>query len=599
MSAGPLLYQFDRFRLNPLEQLLLRDGSPVPVMPKVFDLLCILVEHHGRLLERESLLKRIWPDTFVEEGNLSKAMFLLRQALGQEGNTGPYIETVPKRGYRFVAEVSQVHVPAAGQAAASEAPSIAVLPFRDLSATQDQEYFCEGIAEEIINALTQLRGLRVASRSSSFQFAGKAPDLQEVARALSATSALLQGSVRKAGKRLRITAQLVRLADGLQVWSQRFDREEGDIFAIQEEIASAIVDLVAPQLLKTAPLIRRHTGNSEAYQLYLRGRYFWNRRPGEVVQKALECFQRALELDPNFAAAYAGIADVYGTLGSWEAGVLPATEALVASRHAALRALSIEPRLAEAHTSLAYAAQHFEWNLSGAEALFRKAIDLNPSYTGARHWHSHCLAAAGRFEESLAESRTALQLDPVDLVLNFHLAWHYQMARRPNETIEHAQRVIYMEPKHHWGHYFLASGLELQGRYAEAVDALHEACNVSSGNPVMRAWYGHALARAGQRREALAVAREVLTLGETCGHFAYEAALIHAVLGDMDLAFELLNKARLQRSGWMSYILIDPRLDIFRSDPRFLQLVDSIGLQGSGSRPSGTGMGAREVIVNP
>ena len=190
----------------------------------------------------------------------------------------------------------------------------------------------------------------MASRSSSFQFAGKAPEIHQVAKALNVTS-VLEGSVRKAGKRLRITAQLVRLADGFHVWSQSFDREEGDIFAIQEEIASAIAGIVAPNLIKDTPCIRRHTANAEAYQLYLRGRYFWNRRPGEVVQKALQCFERALELDPNFAAAYAGIADVYGTLGSWEAGVLPPTEALVSSRNAAQKALSIDPSLAEAHTS--------------------------------------------------------------------------------------------------------------------------------------------------------------------------------------------------------------------------------------------------------
>jgi TolB-like protein/Tfp pilus assembly protein PilF len=571
-----VIYEFGPFHLNRLEKVLLRDGSPVALMPKVFDLLSALVEHNGRLMERESLLKQIWPYTFVEEGNLSKAMFLLRQALGQEGNDGPYIKTVPKRGYRFIAEVRCLQVEAVE---APDEPSIAVLPFLDLSANRDQEYFCEGISEEIINALTQVQGLRVASRSASFQFTGKAPDLHQVARALNVKTAL-QGSVRKAGRRLRITAQLVALADGFQVWSQCFDREEGDIFAIQEEIASAIVDMAAPRLLKSTPFIWRRTSSSEAYELYLRGRYFWNRRPGEVVQKALECFQKALELDPNFGAAYAGIADAYATLGSWEASVLPATEALVASRNAARKALSIDPSLAEAHTSLAYAAQHFEWNLSDAEALFRRAIDLNPYYADARHWHSHCLVAAGRFEESMAESRKALELDPVNPIINVHLAWHHLMVRQADKVLEYADRTIHMDPRLHWGHYYLASGHELKGEYGKAVEALREACAVSSGHPVMKAWYGHALALAGERREARAVASEVLALGEKRGHFAYEAALIHAAIGDMDLGFELLNKARLQRSGWMSYILVDPRLDTLRSDPRFAQFAASISLKG-------------------
>jgi TolB-like protein len=577
VSVGSPVYQFGPFLLDPAEKVFTRAGDAIALMPKVFDLLCLLVEQHGRLLDRQTLLQHLWPETFVEEGNLSKAMFLLRQALGQAGNEGPYIETIPKRGYRFVAEVRTAGERRAQQQAETGAPSIAVLPFLDLSAGRDQEYFCEGISEEIINALAQIPELRVASRSSSFQFAGKAPDIRELVRALNVTS-ILEGSVRKAGKRLRITAQLVRAADGFQVWSQSFDREEGDIFAIQEEIASAVAGMAAPHLLHTKPVIRRHTASPEAYQLYLRGRYFWNRRPGEVVQRALECFQKALELDPNFAAAYAGIADVYATLGSWEAGVLPPAEALVAARNAARKALAIDPGAAEAYTSLGYAAQHFEWDLEEAEKLFRKSIDLNPSSTGARHWHSHCLIAAGRFEESFQESRKALELDPVDLVLNFHMAWHYHMSRQADETIEFANRVIHMDPRLHWGHYFLASGHELRGDYRRAVDALREACTVSSGNPVMKAWYGHALARAGERNQAREIAREVLTLGETRGHFAYEAGLIHAVLGDIDLAFELLHRARVQRSGWMSYILVDPRLDVVRGDPRFPNLLAAIAL---------------------
>jgi TolB-like protein len=316
VSASRPFYEFGPFLLDPAEKVLTRAGDPIALMPKVFDLLCLLVEQSGRLMERQAIVQRIWPDTFVEEGNLSKAMFLLRQALGQEGNSGPYIEIIPKRGYRFVAEVRTAGAPQHNDYAGTTTPSIAVLPFLDLSAGRDQEYFCEGISEEIINALARTQGLRVASRSSSFQFTAKALDVREIGRALHISS-VLEGSVRKAGKRLRIAAQLVRASDGFQIWSQCFDREEGDIFAIQEEIASAIVEMAAPQLLGAKPLIRRHTANAEAYQLYLRGRYFWNRRPGEFVQKALECFQKALELDPNFAAAYAGIADVYGTLGSW------------------------------------------------------------------------------------------------------------------------------------------------------------------------------------------------------------------------------------------------------------------------------------------
>jgi serine/threonine-protein kinase len=453
--------------------------------------------------------------------------------------------------------------------------SIAVLPFLDLSANRDQDYFCEGLAEEIISSLAGVEGLRVASRSASFQFRREATDPHQIGRTLD-VAAILEGSVRKSGRRLRITVELVRTSDRFHIWSQRFDKEEEDIFAIQDEVASAVVAVIAPNLRRVAP--PRRAVDPKAYELYLRGRYFWNRRPGAVVLKALEAFQKAVEIDPDYAAAHAGIADVYATLGSWEAGVVPPMEALARARSAAERALVIDPRLAEAYSSLGYVVQHFEWNLAEAEQLFQKAMALNPSYTGGRHWHSHCLIASGRFADSLRESQAALELEPVDLVLTFHMAWHYQMARQADMTLEWAGRVIEMDPKLHWGHYFLASGYELKREFSRAIDGFREACNLSSDNPVMKAWLGHALALAGDRSSALAIAEEIRTIGETRGHFAYEAAVIHGALGDNERAFELLEKARVQRSGWMSYLLVDPRLDLLRSDSRFPEFLGAVAL---------------------
>ena len=583
-GAGPA-FRFGPFVLDVADRSLKRGGVPVALTPKLFDLLVVLVTNAGRLVEKDVLLKAVWPDVAVEEGNLTKGVFSLRQLLEQEGTR--YIETVPKRGYRFTATVTReapaapapsTALPASAAAAPETAPAalenaIAVMPFSDMSAARDQEFFCEGMSEEIINALGRVPDVRVASYTSSFRFKGKAIDTQSIGRELR-VSWLLEGSVRKSGDLVRIAVQLVRASDGFSAWSGRFDRRLDDIFTVQDDIAGMIAETLTKRVAKASrPLVTSKTSNAEAYSLYLEGRYLWNKRPGDVVWQALDRFERAIAIDPNFAPAHAALAGVYGTLGAWEFGVLPPAEALAKAKTAAARALELDPQLAAGHTAVGYTRLHFDWNADRACSEFDQAIALNPAWVDAHHWHSHALCAAQRFPESLAACRRIVELDPLNPLMHAHVSWHHYMASDFSEALAQAERVVRMEPAFHWGHFFAGWALERLGRGAAAIAALKEAVRCSSNNPVMLAGLGHALAALRNRREALTVARDLERLRADKGLFAYELGVIHAALGDDDRAFAWFTRAVEERSGWIAYLPVDPRLESLHADSRFETLL--------------------------
>ena len=570
------IYRFGPFTLDVADRSLKRHGTFLPITPKAFDLLVTLVESTGRLVQKDALLQKVWPDVAVEEGNLTKAVFSLRQLL--EDENGPrYIETVPKRGYRFVAEVTggtesaPTVLPKPARSPSDD--SIAVMPFRDMSAARDQAFFCEGMSEEIINALGRVPDLRVASYTSSLRFKGKVTDTLTIGRELMVTW-LLEGSVRKSGDTVRIAVQLVRAADGFSAWSGRFDRQLDDIFSVQDDIAGMIAQTLTQRVAKTAaPLVTSKTAKNEAYALYLEGRYLWNKRPGDVVWQALDRFERAIGLDPGFAPAHAALASVYGTLGAWELGVLPPAEALAKAKAAARRALELDPQLAAGHTAVGYTKLHFDWSADAACREFDQAIALNPAWVDAHHWHSHALCAARRFSESLAACRQIVELDPLNPLMHAHVAWHYYMARSYAEALTQAEQVVRMEPGFHWGSFFAGWALERLGRPTEAITALKDAVARSSNNPVMLAGLGHALASSRDRKKALTVARELERLRGDKGLFAYEIGLIQAALGDEDKAFAWLVRAVQERSGWIAYLRVDPRLDHLHDDLRFQNLL--------------------------
>jgi TolB-like protein/tetratricopeptide (TPR) repeat protein len=571
------VYRFGPFVLDVTDRSLKRDGVPIPLTPKLFDLLVALVEGSGRLVEKDALLKKVWPDVAVEEGNLTKGVFSLRQLLDPDA-ASRYIETIPKRGYRFLAPVSEANaaVESPSGAAGTDVPSensIAVMPFSDMSAARDHEFFCEGMSEEIINALGRVPDLRVASYTSSSRFKGKTLDTASIGRELN-VSWLLEGSVRKSGDMVRIAVQLVRASDGFSAWSGRFDRRLDDIFTVQDDIAGMITQTLTPRVAKIAgPLVTSTTSHTEAYSLFLEGRYLWNKRPGDVVWQALDRFERAIAVDPNFAPAHAALASAYGTLGAWESGLLPPAEALAKAKAAATRALELDPQLAAGHTAVGYTRLHFDWNAERACREFDQAIALNPAWVDAHHWHSHALCASARFNESLGACRRIVELDPLNPLMHAHVAWHHYMARDFAEALAQSERVVRMEPGFHWGHFFAGWALERLGRGAEAVAALKKAVECSSNSPVMLAGLGHGLAVLGDRRDALRIVRDLQRMRGDKGLFAYELGVIHAALGDDDQAFTWLSLAVKERSGWIAYLRVDPRLDELHADPRFTELI--------------------------
>ena len=386
--------------------------------------------------------------------------------------------------------------------AALTIPSIAVLPFADMSPGKDQDYFCEGMAEEIINALTGLEGLHVSARTSSFKFKGQALGATEIGTQLK-VSAILEGSVRKAGNRLRIAAQLINVGDGFHLWSERYDRDMDDVFAVQDEIAHSVVEKLKVKLLGTAdkPLVRKPTGNLEAYNLVLQGRYYSVRATGAALEKSLACFTQALALEPAYAQAHAGIALVHAI----QAIVSLAAPHTVMSegKEAALKALALDETVADAHAALAVVLHYWDW--AGAEREYRRALELNPGDTFARCSYANLLGMVGRVDEEVAEARSAVERDPVSPFCRYILQQAFVVARRFEEAIAEAHAGIELDPSYHLSYMSLGRGLAGLDRHDEAVDAFRQQVIAAAGDPFSQGWLGWALGLAGHRQEALTI----------------------------------------------------------------------------------------------
>ena len=462
-----------------------------------------------------------------------------------------------------------------GAVAASAAPenSIAVLPFTNLGGEADNEYFSDGLAEEILNALGQVEALRVAARSSAFSFRGKTTDIAAIAGKLQVAN-VLEGSVRRAGQRIRVTIQLIDARTGFQVWSERYDRQMEDIFELQDDIARAITARLKVSL---GAGVRRSTSNLRAYEFYLKGRYYWAQRP-QGIGKAIEYFERAIDEDPNYARARAGLADCYVTLGSWENGTMPPIEAMAKAKEAASKALELDERLAEAYTTLAYRTTHHDWDWACAEAQFQHAFELNPNYTVCHHWYSHYLTAVGRTEESLTASKRCLELDPLDLVINIHMAWHYHFARQYEQAIEQCWKTSELHPNSFWLAYFFGLAYEQQGHVDRAVKEFRTSVTMSGNVTFATAALGHLYGISGKADEARVVYEELKARAERAYVPAYDIALVCTGMGWNDQALEYLARAHQERSGWMTYLKVDPRLDPLRRDARFVELLRRVRL---------------------
>ncbi|MCA1815361.1 MAG: winged helix-turn-helix domain-containing protein [Acidobacteria bacterium] len=588
------LYEFGPFVLDPAERRLLREGRPVPLAPKAFDLLTVLVRHGGHLLGKEELLKLVWPDQFVEEGNLSMNVSTLRKALGDDQAAHRYIETVPKKGYRFAADVEELGGGPAGQTqavrdvtAVEEEPgpavkaidTLAILPFVNVSADPDFEYLSDGITESIINNLSQLPKFRVMARSTVFRYKGREVDALEVGRELR-VGAVLVGRVLQVGGRMIVRAELVDAGDGSQLWGAQYNRQLDDIFAVQEEIAQEISEKSRLRLTRGEKerLGKRHTENVEAYHAYLKGRYFWNKRTGEGVRKAVEYFQQAIEADPTYALAYVGLADCYASLGFYLIGALPPGEVMPKAKAAALRALEVDETLAEGHASLGAIKMYYDWDWAGAESQFRRAIELNPNYALAHYWYGVYLAKLGRPDEAIIECRKGLEGDPLSLVINVTLAVIFYSARRHEEAIEQSLKALEMNPGFYPAYIPLSGAYEQQGLYGEAVAALQQARQIKDSPSYLLAILGQVYAAAGEEEAAREVLGEFEEVSKQRYIPSYLIALIHASLGANDSAFELLEKACEERSSWLTWLRVEPKFDRLRPDPRYAGLLRRVGL---------------------
>ena len=468
--------------------------------------------------------------------------------------------------------------PMGGIEKSKELSSIAVLPFRDMSPAHDQEYFCEGIAEELINSLAQIPGLRVAARTSAFQFKDKDLDVRRIGKELSVES-VLEGSVRKAGSRLRITAQLVNVADGYHLWSEKYDRELEDIFAIQDEISLAIIEKLRGRLLKEeeSKLVKRYKGNEEAYNLYLRGRYFWNRRHEGGIQKAIELFHQAVEKDPLCAPGYVGIADCYNVCGIL--GLMDPRVSYARSKDAVAKALAIDENLAEAHASLGWIKTFHDWDWAGAEAEFLRSLELNPNYAYAHYFYSLYLGAMGRHDESITESSRAVELDPIDLAINSIHGCTLMWDRRNDAAMEQFRKTLDMDPNFYLVNLYLGMTLAASEMWQEAIETLTRALAVSPGSPLAMGLLGYALASSGKRNEAIEVLARLEELSKERFVGSFHKASIHFGLKAYDRAYECLESAFVERESWLAMSNTLPQWDGFRSDPRFIALMRRMGLQ--------------------
>ncbi len=454
--------------------------------------------------------------------------------------------------------------------------SIAVLPFDNQNHDPDTEYLSDGLTESIINSLTQLPNLKVIARSSVFHYKGKETDPMAVGKELG-VRAVLTGRIMQRGDSLKISVELVDVRDNKQLWGEQYERKVSDLLSVQREIAKEISSNLRLKLsgADQARVNKHYTENPEAYQLYLKGRFYWNKRTGEALKQSIEYFNQAIEKDPSYALAYAGLADAYVLLPTYSAG--SPQESYPKAKAVAKRALEMDETLAEAHTSLAYALILYDWNFRESNREFQRAIELNPNYATAHHWHSIGLRSVGRFDETIAEMKWAQELDPLSLIINADLGTAYIYARRYDKAIEQLRKTIEMDQSFYYAHWRLGTAYEMKGSYQNAVAEYQKARQLND-DPSVVAFLGHAFAASGKRDEALRTLDQLKEIAKQRYVSAYSFALVYTGLGDKDQAFQWLERCYQDRAFDMVFLKVDPLLDSLRSDPRFADFVRRVGL---------------------
>jgi DNA-binding winged helix-turn-helix (wHTH) protein/TolB-like protein/Tfp pilus assembly protein PilF len=649
-----LTYDFGRFRLKTAERILLREGEPVPLTPKVFDILITLVEHSGQVVGKDDLMRKVWPTTFVEEGNLTQNVSLLRKALGESAGGAQFIETVPRRGYRFVAQINatqtdQASLPVndlliapngngesaghfvtttttisedseispkeitapsgpssdfsrflpfkqnrfgaavmaglvivavaglvyftgrskAGDLGPNAIQSIAVLPFIDEAGDPDAEYINDKIAESLINSLSKIPQLRVVPRSVVAGYKGQQIDPRQVGRDLNVRG-VVTGRMRKHGDIISIQADFIDVDNVAQLWGQHYDHKLADVILVQEDISRDIFENLRLKLNV------EEKKQLEAYRLYLKGRNAWNKRTGDELLQGIEFFNQAIAIDPNYAAAYAGLADCYNMLVVY--GRLQPKEGFPKAKDAATKALDIDENQAEAHSSLAFIKFRWDWDRAGTEREFQTAIKLKPGYAPAHQWYSSYLVAVERFDEAIAEAKRTEELEPLSFVASSHLGWIYYLSGKNDLAIDQCKKILDLDPSSFPARRYLGLAYEAKGKYAEAINEFQTGVKLS-GSPLMLALLGHAYAASGKKTEAQQVLADLQQLQNQRYVSPYTVAAIYTGLGDQEQAFTWLEKAVEERDIWLMNLKVDPVFGKLRSNRKFGDLLARIRLR--------------------
>jgi TolB-like protein/tetratricopeptide (TPR) repeat protein len=590
MSApipGARVLRFDIFELDLRAGELRKRGVKLRLQGQPLQVLATLLKRAGDLVTREELRAEIWSaDTFVDfDHSLHNTIARVRDVLGDSAETPRYIETLPRRGYRFIARVDEVkleasiHQPLRPNAKSDPRgiQAVAVLPLEDLSGDPDYDYFADGMTEALITSLAKIKALRVISRTSAMQYKGARKSLPQIARELN-VDAVIEGSVLRSGARVRITVQLIHASSDQHLWAESYERDLRDILSLQSEIARQVANQV--RIILT-PEERARMGSArqvspEAHEWYLKARYHWNKRTEESVKKALSYFHLAIDNDPTYAQGYAGLADCYNILGYYNA--LPPIEAYPKGKAAALKALELDSSLPEPHATLGVVKRDFEWDWSGAEEEFQRALELNPGCVEAYHWRGTLLSMLGRHAEALREKTRALALDPLSVVIRTDLARMFYFSRDYDQSLDQYRAALDMDPNFGSAHLWLAHVYEQKGMFEQAISELKTGMRLSSDSTFALAKLGHGYAMAGRRDEAHAVLNQLTALSSQRYVSPYDIAMIHVGLQDIDEAFAWMQRAFEQRSLWLGYLNVEPQLDALRSDPRFPELLRRIGL---------------------
>lgn len=648
------LYAFGPYRIRISERQLLRHGVPVALPPKVFDVLCALVENHGHVVSKDELMTRVWIDTFVEDANLTVNISALRKALGKDPNGSQYVETIPKYGYRFAAQVveladdddqrsgeiqsarpvppeelpllrqrdakdvkpgtahatqrlaSEAHtspypirfVLGAGLALAlvivgcfalwrlsgngrmgaapSPIDSIAVLPFDNAVREADGEYLSDGITENLIDRFSNLSGLKVASRSSSFRYKGEVQDTAKIGKELG-VSAVLTGSVKQLGDQLVIAVRLDDARTDQHIWGKQYLRKLGDILTVQDEIAQDVTTNLRLQLngADEQKLAKNYTQSSEAYRLYLKGNYVWNKHTQEDLQKAIHYYEQALEIDPSFALAYTGLAGSYGLLGN---GFLPPKDNFPIAREHALKALAIDDDLAEAHGAMGAIRLLYDWDWAGQEAEFKRAQALAPNYGAAHQLYAAYLETAGRFDEARLEASRAQQIDPLSAMFGTELGIISYFDGRYDEAISQCEETLRLEPGYADAYQYLGQSYEQKKMYGEAIQTFETGMRQTDREPALLASLGHTYAVAGDHRKALAIVGELREVSKNRYINPYLYAVVYAGLGDREHTLASLEEAFQQRASSMIWLRVEPQFKALKDDRRFQDLLTRVGI---------------------